>query len=286
MKTVHFVADSPDAIPADTGSTSRNNCLPMNSLLIGNADKTEKLLQIPKRNFLLIDDGEIADAFLMEYPRARVFDPDLHSFNPLKNIDYRGARNFAATVYTASPEGTNTLTVRNGKRQMAKHILLNPTRLDKLHIKSKDPALIEVLATIEDLLLSPVLTKVLCQPTNFSFKGSIVAKIDRAKFGDFDAFILASLLIGQFKGQIIVPDFGFYGRDIHTSLIRENRLTAGLNSLSECSTTLQQALLGIKDKTVYRTSLEDAQRLVPYLPETFGKTSAITDLRDDQWFSS
>ena len=31
------------------------------------------------------------------------------------------------------------------------------------------------------------------------------------------------------KGQVAVPDFGFYGRDIHSRLIREERLIAGVN---------------------------------------------------------
>jgi hypothetical protein len=44
-----------------------------------------------------------------------------------------------------------------------------------------------------------------------------------AVLGEDDARILGSLLISQFKGQIIVPDFGFYARDFHASLIREKR---------------------------------------------------------------
>ena len=34
--------------------------------------------------------------------------------------------------------------------------------------------------------------------------------------------------MSHFKGQIIVPDFGFYGREAHVSLLRENRLMAGV----------------------------------------------------------
>jgi len=78
---------------------------------------------------------------------------------------------------------------------------------------------------IDDLLMSPVLTRVLCQLTNFSFSRDIIlAEIDRAEFGDFDVLVLGLLLMSHFKGQIVVPDYGFYGREAHASLIRETAL--------------------------------------------------------------
>jgi hypothetical protein len=64
-----------------------------------------------------------------------------------------------------------------------------------------------------------------------------------AELGEHDAKILGSLLISQFKGQIIVPDFGFYARDFHASLIRENRLIAGVHSLSELDRKMQHLCL-------------------------------------------
>jgi hypothetical protein len=87
----------------------------MNHFLIGTADKTDRLLQLAGDHFLLIDDGPIADAFLVERT-CRLFDITKHSFNPLKDIDYKRARDIAQALYTASPEGRDTLTVRNGKR--------------------------------------------------------------------------------------------------------------------------------------------------------------------------
>jgi hypothetical protein len=33
--------------------------------------------------------------------------------------------------------------------------------------------------------------------------------------------------MSYYKGQLVIPDFGFYGRDIHSRLIREERLIAG-----------------------------------------------------------
>ena len=52
------------------------------------------------------------------------------------------------------------------------------------------------------------------------------------------------------------------------SLIRQNLLIAGLNSLSQLSDKLQQAVLLIKDKTVYRTSPKDADVLIGYTKQT------------------
>lgn len=241
----------------------------MNSLLIGIADKTEQLLNKVEPPFLLIDDGPIAAAFREHFPKARPFDPTRNSFNPLHRIDYKRARDFASAVYTASPEGENTLTVRNGKRSLVKLLLSGIPRLDKLPKPVKDdPGLIEALATIGDLLISPVLKQVLCGPPSLPLTGSVVAKIDRALLGDFDAFILATLLIGQFKGQVIVPDGGFYLRDFHMSLIRQNRLICGLDFLSELPLKLQQNVLKMENKTIFRTTPEDAARLVIYTKHT------------------
>jgi hypothetical protein len=237
----------------------------MNHLLIGHANKTETLLHHTEPPFLLIDDGPIADAFLNHFS-AREFDFSTHSFNPVKNIDYLGARAFVSALYSAFPEGENTLTVRNGKRALLRLLLERPTRLDRLAPKHRkfDEATTEALAIINDVLLSPVLKPILCNPTNFSFKGSVVVKINRADIGDFDAFLLASLFIGQSGGQIIIPDFGFYGRDFYLSLIRQNRLTACVNFLEEVAPKLQRALLTMRDKYGAGCIWEDAQTLARY----------------------
>ena len=102
----------------------------MNKLLIGLADKTEQLLDT-KPGFLLIDDGPIADAFLHRFPEAKLFDPTKHSFNPLKGMTRKFARDFVDALYSYYPEST-TLTVRNGKRALARLIANNPTQLDHM----------------------------------------------------------------------------------------------------------------------------------------------------------
>lgn len=240
----------------------------MNHLLLGTADKTERLLEITKPRFLFIDDGPIADAFLAHFPKARLFDPTVHSFNPLKGIDYKRARDFAEILYTASPGGKDTLTVRNGRRALVRLLLAGPRLLSDLPKmdEAKDDAQIEALGMVEELLLSPVLRSVLCgggKPFKLG-EGTTVARLDRAMLGDFDAFVLGSLLIGQSQGQIVVPDFGFYGRPLHVSLIRQGRLTAGLQTLSEVSRPLAQALLTIPDKHGAGCTYEDAETLAAY----------------------
>jgi hypothetical protein len=81
-------------------------------------------------------------------------------------------------------------------------------RLDHIEAGKRDDET-EAKAMIDDLLLSPVLRSVLCKSTNFSMRSgnppsSIVAWIDRAELGDFDAFVLGSLLAMQHPGQVII----------------------------------------------------------------------------------
>jgi hypothetical protein len=66
---------------------------------------------------------------------------------------------------------------------------------------------LEALATVDDVLVSPVLRQVVCNPTNLSFNpnSNILARINRAELGDFDDLVLGLLLMVHFKGQIVVP---------------------------------------------------------------------------------
>jgi hypothetical protein len=78
-----------------------------------------------RRSGLLISDEAT------EIPRPRIFDPLKHSFNPLAHLGYKEARQLADVLYTVSPQGENTLTVRNGKRALLR-ALLKAKRLDKV----------------------------------------------------------------------------------------------------------------------------------------------------------
>ena len=61
-----------------------------------------------------------------------------------------------------------------------------------------------------------------------------------------------------------MPDFGFYGRDAHIGLIREKRLTAGVDFLGELPPKLRRAALSIKDKEASGATYEDAVTLAQY----------------------
>lgn len=213
----------------------------------------------PRGGFLWLSD-EAPD-----FPCTRIFDPALDSFNPLKDIDYKRARSIANVLYALYPQGENTLTVRNGKRDMLQALLKSTSFSD---VQGSE----EVMGFMSDFLASPLLTRVLCQPTNFSFnpRSRIVARINRAELGDFDALALGLLLIESYPGQIVIPDFGFYGRDVHTALIRQERLIAGVNFLDELPDTLRNASLLIKDKQASGTTFKDAETLAQYARLTKG----------------
>jgi hypothetical protein len=237
-----------------------------------------KTIEPPKGGCLFIADE------VPEVPRARVFDPMKHSFNPLKSIAYKKAREIADILYTVSPQGENTLTVRNGKRALLKMLLDGPEQLDKLerNFGKKEVGPLEALETVDDILVSPVLRRVLCNPTNFSFNphSTILARINRAELGDFDALVLGLLLMAHFKGQLVVPDFGFYGRECHVSYIREARLIAGVNYLGELPVKLRQAVLLIDEKVPSGTTTEDAETLAGYarfMPGTTGFTDFVQE---------
>jgi hypothetical protein len=228
----------------------------MNALHVG----LNTHIELPKGGFLYIGDE------LPDIPRARIFDPLKHSFNPLKDITYKDARNLAGVLYTLYPQGDNTLTVRNGKRELLP-LLMKSRRFDVIDTDDE-----EARGIISDLLASPVLKSVLCGVTSrFSFGANslhsntkILAHINRKELGDFDALAIGLFLINHFKGQLIVPDFGFYGRDQHISLIRENRLIAGVNFLGELPEKLRNAALLIKDKHVHGALYDDAEVLAKY----------------------
>jgi hypothetical protein len=70
--------------------------------------------------------------------------------------------------------------------------------------------------------------------------------------------------MSHYKGQVIVPDFGFYGRDAHIRLIREKRLIAGVNFLGELPTKLRQGVLLIEEKIASGTTMQNAESLAEY----------------------
>lgn len=232
----------------------------MNTLIIG-SDKGPLLQHLPER-YLFIDDGKLIDE--LDLPSRRtvtVFDPAIHSFNPLKDMDYRRAREFVAVLKAVFPEGENTLTKATAEFQILQALSAKPKFLADLIPDTKDTAY--AYQKIQTLLLSPVLERVLNRPTNMSFKGTIIARLDRAVLGDFDCFVLANLLISQFQRAIVVPDFGFYACGFHTSLLRQDRLIAGVNAFDEVPQLRNQLLL-IDRKIASHCTPDDAEILATY----------------------
>jgi hypothetical protein len=229
----------------------------MNRLYVGFSKK----VALPKGSFLFIADD------VPEHPKAKVFDPQKNSFNPLKHINKKKARELADVLYTVSPQGENTLTVRNGKRALAQ-ALAEGKRLDELRIRSDVKGVKEeVEGMIGELLFTDTMRSVLCSDNDFAFAGKntkVFARLNRAELGDFDALVLGLFLMAHFKGQVVVPDFGFYGREAHVSLMREGRLIAGVNTLGELAPALRRNVLLIEDKIASGTTLEDAETLAAY----------------------
>ena len=206
----------------------------------------ELLLEHLPSSFLVIDDGNFIDQIQIPARRKITrFDFKKHFFNPIKDISYRGARDFIAILNAIFPEGENTLTRKNSNFALLSALLAKPKSLDRLLAPSEDAGVQDAYQKIQTLLLSPVLRRILTGSTNFSMKSIVLARLDRKVLGDFDAFVIGQLLLGQYPGHIVVPDYGFYACPFHIPLVRERKLFAGLNFLDEVSEDIKkQFLLG------------------------------------------
>lgn len=228
-------------------------------MLIVGTDNTKILDHLPS-SFLLIDDGPMIDALTFKRRRITKFDHKTHSLNPLKGMDYKRARDFMALINSIFPEGESTLTRKNSNFVLLNALLAKPGTLDTLLEPSKDPAAQDAYQKIQTLLLSPVLNRVLLRPQNFSLKGIVLARLNRAELGDFDCFVLGNLLISQYQGHVVVPDYGFYACPFHTGLIRQVRLTAGVNYLDELPDTIKSLML-LGELLPSRALYDDAEAL-------------------------
>lgn len=244
----------------------------MNFLSVGR-DKSvliDHIFAYQPTRFLIIDDGPLTDELFRhsKFPknwRVTDFDHHKHTFNPLKEISYRTARDFVETIDALYPAGSATLTKETGLSFILRSLLSKPQSLHKLippPDKKSTPGHVWAYDKISDLLVSPVLERVLTGGNTFSFQGTIIARLDRAKLGDADCLALAHFLISRYKYTVIIPDFGFYGRKSHVTLIRQNRLIAGLNFLDE--SPLKNELLLIDKKSASRCTYSDAKTLAEY----------------------
>lgn len=227
----------------------------MNRLHIGPQN-----IELPKGSFLYIHDE------VPKHPKAKIFEPGHDSFNPLKNISKKEARNLARALY-ASPEGLSTLTVRNGRRALTRALAHGP-RLDALTITSRIKGVKEeVEEMVEDILFTDIARDTLCSDREFGFTGrntKVFARLNRADLGDDDALTIGLFLIAHYEGQLVIPAFDFYARPPHVALIRENRLIAGVSTLSELEPRIRNLCLLMEDKIGSRTTVADARTLMDY----------------------
>jgi hypothetical protein len=220
----------------------------MNFLQIGFAAKT---FQYEPGSLIIADDPVLEEG-------AKVYDPAEHGLNALP-LKYREAREFAAGAYPDK----DLMTYRNGRRALTR-LTMNADRLDRLHYRRSDDDK-EAKGVVEDMLLSPLLRRMLREPfPRWLHAGStIMARINRKEIGDDDARIIANTLISQFKGQIVIEDFGFYAREHHAALIREERLIAGVYTLSELPDKLRDRAM-LMPKIGKGCTYEDAAELAKY----------------------
>ncbi len=237
--------------PCTARGSTRQGLLAMNQLHVGLKRNVK-----PRSKPCLFIHDEVPDI-----AQTAIFDPRKHSLDIFKDMTARRARELSELLYAAVPEGANTLTVRNGKRALAP-LLRDARRFDTIKTESE-----EVRAMLDDLLFIPELRNALCGTRNvFALKKHtvILARLDRAELGDFACLVLGFLLIQLYKGQIVIPDLGFYGRDAHIQLVREQRLIAGVNALSELPLQLRNAVVLMKDKYAAGALSDDAETLAKY----------------------
>lgn len=202
---------------------------------------------------------------------AQIFDPLKHSFNVLHDMDYRRSCDLIDIIDALFSRGESTLTKDTGLDYIADRLDEKPRTLRDLipePDKQSTTGHIWAYGKIRRLLRSPVLSRALCGSGALSVKpgGVMLARLDRAEIGEWDALALGLFLMAQFKGQLVVEDLGFYGRNHHTSLVREGRLIGGVNSLSELkrkAPELHDRLL-LVEKVASGTTYDDAQTLAQY----------------------
>jgi hypothetical protein len=236
----------------------------MNTLYLG----LHKRIERPKGWWLWIVD-EVPDIPTALKAKVRIFDPLKHHFNPLEKLDYKKATEIVQLLLALNPAGGSTLTKEDAAFLLLEALLKSPKSLVGLIEESKDPKREAARRMVDRLFMSPILQRVFdTTEGGFSFKGpntKIFARINRAELAEYDARALAWFLLAQFKGQTIVPEFDFYGRDFHTSLIWEKRLIAGVNYLDALHTKeLRQAVLLMEEKIGSGTTVKDAQELAGY----------------------
>ena len=158
------------------------------------------------------------------------------TINPLAHVDYHYAVYFTAVIDAVfSGKGDNTLTKDTGLDYLLLALLDKPASLHSLiptPDKKSSTGHVWAYHKIQRILASPPLRRVFDPDANqfkLNAQRVVIAHLDRSDLEEFDALLLGLLLIGQYHGQVCIPDLGFYGRDAHTRLVRQKRLKSPLN---------------------------------------------------------
>lgn len=117
---------------------------------------------------------------------------------------------------------------------------------------------------VGDMLLSSVMYRTLQRPpSTFSTTKTtiLIANLSRQKIGDSTSKLLGTLLISRAKTPVYINDFGFFASDYLASLFSQGGYTVAIQFLSELPKTVEQTVLGFPEKYVYRTTLDDADKL-------------------------
>lgn len=243
-------------------------------------------IDLPRGGFLYLGD-EIPH--VPEWRRPKTFDPTKHHFNLLDNLDYRKSCEIVNIFDAVFSRGESTLTKDTGLEFIAEQLERNPETLrDLIPEPDKKSSTGHVWAynKVRRILRSPVLSSALCTSTNtFKFRPNSVtlARINRAELGDDDSLFLGLAVIAQSKGQVVIEDFGFYGREHHIALIREERLIANIRTLGRVkrvAPNLYDELLAIPSKIAAHANYEDAETLAKaagLVPHTIEHSDFISE---------
>lgn len=241
----------------------------MNRIIIG----TKRSIEIPRGNCLVI-----CDELIPTKRRVQLFDYTRHGFNPLSGLDYRKACELVDIIGALFPGGDETLTKTTGLEAIFDALDASPTSLDGLiqePDKKSTTGHFWAYGKVRRIMRSPMLRKMLTARSDFVFnpRSVILARVNRKELGSFDAKAVALFLMMQFKGQICVPDYGSYAIDMHSSLLDEGRLIAGVNYLDEMPEKLQKRFLLLPQENIIAEGalFDDAVLLAKrrgYIPQT------------------
>jgi hypothetical protein len=220
----------------------------MNLLQIGLA---EKHFEYPKGSLVITDEPILKRG-------EKLYDPAKDGLNPLPK-QYREAREFAAALFPDK----DLMTYRNGRRALTR-LVTKAASLDTIKYGRNDDDE-EAKGVVEDILLSPLLRAALQKPIPrwFYSGATIVVRLNRKEIGDDDAKVFANILISQHRGPIVIDDFGCYAREHHAALIRDERLIAGVYTLSELPEKLRDRAMHMP-KVGKGCTYKDAEVLATY----------------------